>query len=54
MDNRSNILECAMALFAARGYDAVGIQEIVDAANAAAAESAKIEDSLRNKPMPEC
>ena len=32
MDNRSNILECAMTLFAARGYDAVGIQEIVDAA----------------------
>lgn len=32
MDNRSNILECAMALFAARGYDAVGIQEIVEAA----------------------
>jgi TetR/AcrR family transcriptional regulator len=32
MDNRSNILSCALALFAARGYDAVGVQEIVDAA----------------------
>ena len=32
MDNRSNILSCALRLFAARGYDAVGVQEIVDAA----------------------
>jgi TetR/AcrR family transcriptional regulator len=32
MDNRTNILDCALALFADRGYDAVGIQEIVDAA----------------------
>jgi len=32
MDNRSRILECALELFSARGYDAVGIQEIVDAA----------------------
>lgn len=31
MDNRSTILERAMELFAARGYDAVGVQEIVDA-----------------------
>jgi AcrR family transcriptional regulator len=31
MDNRSNILSHALKLFAARGYDAVGIQEIVDA-----------------------
>jgi AcrR family transcriptional regulator len=33
MDNRSNILACALQLFAARGYDAVGVQEIVDAAS---------------------
>ncbi len=33
MDNRSNILSCALRLFASRGYDAVGIQEIVDAAS---------------------
>lgn len=32
LDNRSNILEHALVLFAARGYDAVGVQEIVDAA----------------------
>jgi AcrR family transcriptional regulator len=32
MDNRSNIMDCALALFAARGYDAVGIQEVVEAA----------------------
>jgi len=32
MDNRENILNCALALFAARGYDAVGVQEVVDAA----------------------
>lgn len=32
MDNRSNILSCAVELFASRGYDAVGVQEIVDAA----------------------
>jgi TetR/AcrR family transcriptional regulator len=31
MDNRSRILTCALELFAARGYDAVGVQEIVDA-----------------------
>jgi AcrR family transcriptional regulator len=31
MDNRSNILSHALKLFASRGYDAVGIQEIVDA-----------------------
>lgn len=31
-DNRSNLLACALNLFAARGYDAVGVQEIVDAA----------------------
>jgi AcrR family transcriptional regulator len=32
MDNRSNILECALRLFARRGYDAVGVQELVEAA----------------------
>lgn len=32
MDNRSAILSSALQLFAARGYDAVGVQEIVEAA----------------------
>jgi TetR/AcrR family transcriptional regulator len=32
MDNRAKILSNALKLFAARGYDAVGTQEIVDAA----------------------
>ena len=32
MDNRERILACALDLFASRGYDAVGIQEVVDAA----------------------
>ena len=32
MDNRSTILSCALRLFASRGYDAVGVQEIVEAA----------------------
>jgi AcrR family transcriptional regulator len=31
MDNRSALLQCALDLFATRGYDAVGVQEIVDA-----------------------
>ena len=31
-DNRSNILNCALQLFAAHGYDGVGIQRIVAAA----------------------
>ncbi len=31
-DNRVNLLNNAMALFAARGYDAVGVQEIVESA----------------------
>lgn len=31
-DNRSNILAHALGLFAARGYDAVGVQEIAEAA----------------------
>ena len=30
MDNRANILHCALELFASRGYDAVGVQEIVE------------------------
>jgi AcrR family transcriptional regulator len=33
MDNRSLILNCALDLFAARGYDAVGVQEIAEAAS---------------------
>jgi AcrR family transcriptional regulator len=32
MDNRSALLACALQLFTARGYDAVGVQEIVEAA----------------------
>jgi AcrR family transcriptional regulator len=32
MDNRTRILDCALLLFSARGYDAVGIQEVVEAA----------------------
>jgi TetR/AcrR family transcriptional regulator len=32
MDNRSAILDAALTLFAARGYDAAGVQEIVEAA----------------------
>ena len=32
MDNRSSILANALQLFASRGYDAVGVQEIVTAA----------------------
>lgn len=32
MDNRTNILNCALQLFASKGYDGVGVQEIVDAA----------------------
>jgi AcrR family transcriptional regulator len=32
MDNRSNIMDCALNLFSVRGYDAVGVQEIVEAA----------------------
>jgi TetR/AcrR family transcriptional regulator len=32
MDNRAKILECALQQFAARGYDAVGVQEIVETA----------------------
>jgi TetR/AcrR family transcriptional regulator len=31
MDNRSALLDAALHLFASRGYDAVGVQEIVDA-----------------------
>jgi TetR/AcrR family transcriptional regulator len=32
MDNKNNILDCALELFASRGYEAVGVQEIVDKA----------------------
>ncbi len=32
MQNRAKLLACALRLFAARGYEAVGVQEIVDAA----------------------
>jgi AcrR family transcriptional regulator len=32
MNNRSKILACALQLFAFQGYDATGVQEIVDAA----------------------
>ena len=32
MNNRENLLHCALDLFASRGYDAVGVQEIADAA----------------------
>lgn len=31
-DNRSKILDCALQLFASRGYDAVGVQEVAEAA----------------------
>jgi TetR/AcrR family transcriptional regulator len=32
MDNQQHLLHCAMKLFSQRGYDAVGVQEIVDLA----------------------
>lgn len=32
MDNRTAILSAALELFSARGYDGVGVQEVVDAA----------------------
>jgi AcrR family transcriptional regulator len=32
MNNRENLLNCALEMFAARGYEAVGVQEIADAA----------------------
>ncbi len=31
MDNRENILKCALNLFYTKGYDAVGVQEIAEA-----------------------
>jgi len=31
-NNRSKILDCALQLFASRGYDAVGVQEVADLA----------------------
>jgi AcrR family transcriptional regulator len=33
MDNRENIIDKALELFSSRGYDAVGVQEIADAAS---------------------
>lgn len=30
MDNKEKILECALELFSSKGYDAVGVQEIVN------------------------
>ena len=35
MDNRMNILEKALHLFYEKGYDAIGVQEIADAAGVA-------------------
>ena len=32
MDNRQLLLDCALSLFSQRGYDAVGVQEVVEAA----------------------
>ncbi|RPH58179.1 MAG: TetR/AcrR family transcriptional regulator, partial [Chloroflexi bacterium] len=32
MNNRENLLKCALEMFAARGYEAVGVQEIAGAA----------------------
>jgi AcrR family transcriptional regulator len=32
MDNRSTILDCALNLFANRGFDAVGVQEVAESA----------------------
>jgi AcrR family transcriptional regulator len=32
LDNRTNILTCALKLFATKGYDAVGVQDIVEMA----------------------
>lgn len=32
MDNRENILSCALKLFSSRGYDSVSVQEIVESA----------------------
>ncbi len=31
MDNRTALLHCALEMFASKGYEAVGVQEIVDA-----------------------
>ncbi len=33
MNNRENLLKCALQLFTSRGYDAVGVQEIVESAS---------------------
>lgn len=33
MDNRQRLLDCALELFSQRGYDAVGVREVVEAAS---------------------
>jgi len=33
MDNRQRLMDCALELFSQRGYDAVGVREVVEAAN---------------------
>ena len=33
MDTKTSIMECAVKLFASKGYDAVSVQEITTAAN---------------------
>lgn len=33
MDNQQQLLDCALELFSQRGYDAVGVREVVEAAN---------------------
>ena len=32
MDNRQQLIDCALTLFSQRGYDAVGVQEVAEAA----------------------
>lgn len=32
MDNRQRLIDCALTLFSQRGYDAVGVQEVAEAA----------------------
>ena len=33
MDNQTRLLDCALALFGQRGYEAVGVQDVVEAAD---------------------
>ena len=47
MDNRTNILFQALNLFAARGYEGVGVQEIVDAAASRSPRSITISGAKR-------